>query len=651
MTLKNWPARTQVSVEVKVSGGWPANAPVPQDLWEQFSLEYGRFKAAVEEAGRYRERLEAALRAGTPDTRGGQLWGWEKFEARMAARLQEIRQVHAARLQEAQLAIAEAERALGPAVLPFTQWPPYTPPSAPPGGVTLGWIDLETQDSRVGAAAILPLPAARGVLYQASGPELEAATGAAQALLLRLCAAFPRNQIEVTLIDPIGFGRALGRFVQLHGKAVEVTGGHVLTEPTEIEEVLGRLADRLRTAIKTGAAFGGTARDRWHILMINSFPVNFTARACDLLAQIVPSGPEAGVLPVIVMDTAARAFRDPNTAALERACLVLAGAEGRFAWRGHPELGDVRLDLDRPPDDLQEFIHAIGTAPPGLQAPGAGGGDPAEALQRHAAALAACRDAGAAFRREVQELYDYWRSTEYYNEIGKEWNDLCAVDGTVEELVKTLPWPPAPQVFTGGLAAARSADEGFVNAVAAAHQSWAELTRLHSEVQQRLAHEQWLLAADAKYRRFLLIAGVALGLMALIPPLSFLLLVPLVLAVATPLFRLQSVVRHVADFNAWVAVRANRTEALPRRLRWWLKPVFHVVTWIARTTGRFVRNEFARTGLQVVLYTVVGCLAVGVLISLAGVAVALVGMAIAALFSVVLMVIFVAILIGFPQSR
>ncbi|MSU37233.1 MAG: ATP-binding protein [Pedosphaera sp.] len=203
-------------------------------------------------------------------------------------------------------------------------------------------------------------------------------TGAAEAvatlnnIVFRLLSTTPAGRLSLTLFDPGALGQSFSGLMHLADYEDSSIDSRIWTQPAQIEEKLADINDHmekviqmyLRNEFETIEEYNqqaGALAEKYHLLVIAGFPVNFTDTAARRLVSIVTSGGRCGIFTLIHWD--ARQPTPPGfiAATLREKCVRIVATERGF------ELADMagpgqRLVLDPPPPSevATALLHRIG---------------------------------------------------------------------------------------------------------------------------------------------------------------------------------------------------------------------------------------------------------------------------------------------------
>ena len=218
----------------------------------------------------------------------------------------------------------------------------------------------------------LVCPAQGSILFESGKTSGEEAFSAINNIIFRLLATTPPGKLSFTIFDPVGLGQNFAALTHLADYEESSLDSRIWTQSAQFEERLAELNEHmekiiqmyLRNEYATIAEFNaeaGSVAEKYHFLVIASFPVNFTDTAARRLRNIAASGARCGVFTLIHWDQRSAVPQDFVPDELRQNSLCLTRAEGGFelsAWRAP----GLRLLLDPPPpaDLATEFLKRIG---------------------------------------------------------------------------------------------------------------------------------------------------------------------------------------------------------------------------------------------------------------------------------------------------
>jgi DNA segregation ATPase FtsK/SpoIIIE, S-DNA-T family len=287
--------------------------------------------------------------------------------------------------------IADANESVSNLIRPWDDpaWDEWEPPQEFRNAVPFGRIEvaLETlagvrmQESGLelpGPAAFqLPLtlvyPHEGSILLETKSGDQEALVMAVlNNILFRLLAVTPADKVSLTVLDPVGLGQNFAGLMHLADYEGSHLDSRIWTQPGQIEERLAELNEHmekviqmyLRNEYETIAEYNaqaGVIAEKYHVLIIAGFPVNFSDTAARRLLNIAASGARCGVYTLIHWDRRHALPHDfvPDNLRRNSVCLVADNQGFRVAERHVP---GTRLVFDPPPAPgvMTAFLHRVG---------------------------------------------------------------------------------------------------------------------------------------------------------------------------------------------------------------------------------------------------------------------------------------------------
>jgi S-DNA-T family DNA segregation ATPase FtsK/SpoIIIE len=269
-----------------------------------------------------------------------------------------------------------------------SQWKNWTPPAAFQNAAKFGrlegnvekYIGTLPKDSRLkwfGPATVtaplsLVFPAEGSILFESGKTSGDEAFGVINNIIFRLLATTPPGKLTFTIFDPVGLGQNFAALTHLADYEESSISSRIWTQSAQFEEKLAELNEHmekiiqmyLRNEYATIAEYNaqaGSVAEKYHFLVIASFPVNFTDVAAKRLRNIAASGARCGVYTLIHWDQRNNVPQEfvPDELRKNSACLLRGDNGFEFAnWRGP----GLRLLLDAPPTDdfATGFLQRVG---------------------------------------------------------------------------------------------------------------------------------------------------------------------------------------------------------------------------------------------------------------------------------------------------
>ena len=218
----------------------------------------------------------------------------------------------------------------------------------------------------------LAFPRLGSILFETNGAGGDEAANAINNLIFRLLATTPPGKLNFTIFDPVGLGQNFAGLMHLADYEAGQINSRIWTQQAQFEEKLAELSEHMEKVIQMYLrneyatiteynAQAGTIAEKYHILVVASFPVNFSDTATRRLRNIAASGARCGVFTFIHWDQRNAAPPDFVPDELRKNSVRLVRGEHGFElanWK-HP---GARLLLDAPPSPefATEFLKQVG---------------------------------------------------------------------------------------------------------------------------------------------------------------------------------------------------------------------------------------------------------------------------------------------------
>ncbi len=218
----------------------------------------------------------------------------------------------------------------------------------------------------------LVCPEQGSILFESGKTSGDEAFSAINNIIFRFLSTTPPGKLSFTIFDPVGLGQNFAALTHLADYEESSINSRIWTQSAQFEEKLAELNEHmekiiqmyLRNEYATIAEYNaeaGSVAEKYHFLVIASFPVNFTDTAARRLRNIAASGARCGVYTLIHWDQRNAVPQDfvPDELRKNSVCLTRTDFGFELAdWR-RPGL---RLLLDPPPpaDFATEFLQRVG---------------------------------------------------------------------------------------------------------------------------------------------------------------------------------------------------------------------------------------------------------------------------------------------------
>ena len=206
---------------------------------------------------------------------------------------------------------------------------------------------------------LLTYPCQGSILFETTETVNDEVVESVNNIIYRLLSTTPPGKLTFTIIDPIGLGQSFAGLMHLSDFSQSCINGRIWTQTQQIEEKLAELNEHMEKVIQmylrneyaTIAEYNaqaGVIAEKYHILVIAGFPVNFSEAAARCLLNIAASGPRCGVYMLVHWDHRHAAPHDFVPDELRKNNVRIIGAESGFAvadW----DVPGARLVLEAAP--------------------------------------------------------------------------------------------------------------------------------------------------------------------------------------------------------------------------------------------------------------------------------------------------------------
>ncbi|GAB3855625.1 TerD family protein [Dactylosporangium cerinum] len=220
------------------------------------------------------------------------------------------------------------------------RWRDWRLPATMTAGIRVGDVHVpESPELRI--PLLFRLPLMRPLWIDTTGADKAAAQAMARSVVVRLLAAHPPGQLNVSVVDLAG-GGAAARAYDLGGGPGGMTSVPVAATPQALGDMLEQLVERVdlvQMAIRAGA-MGSPYEDidgGRRLLVLHDFPYGFDDSAFNRLQYLLHEGPEAGVHVLMVADPQDSSTLGPMVGAVWRSMArlpVLSGDHMGDPWVG-----------------------------------------------------------------------------------------------------------------------------------------------------------------------------------------------------------------------------------------------------------------------------------------------------------------------------
>jgi hypothetical protein len=240
-------------------------------------------------------------------------------------------------------------------------------PAAPGAGAL-----PEQIPGKLSAPLALAFPRLGSILFETNGAGGDEACAAINNLIFRLLATTPPGKLNFTIFDPVGLGQNFAGLMHLADYEAGQINSRIWTQQNQFEEKLAELSEHMEKVIQMYLrneyatiteynAQAGSIAEKYHILVVASFPVNFSDTAARRLRNIAASGARCGVFTFIHWDQRNAAPPDFVPDELRKNSVRLVRGERGFEL-AHGKFPGARLRLDAPPSPefATEFLKQVG---------------------------------------------------------------------------------------------------------------------------------------------------------------------------------------------------------------------------------------------------------------------------------------------------
>jgi S-DNA-T family DNA segregation ATPase FtsK/SpoIIIE len=215
-------------------------------------------------------------------------------------------------------------------------------------------------------------PRQGSILFETGKAGGDEAVSAINNIIFRLLAATPPGKLSFTIFDPVGLGQNFAALMHLADYEEGSINSRIWTQSAQFEERLAELNEHmekiiqmyLRNEYATIAEYNtqaGSVAEKYHFLVIASFPVNFSDSAARRLRNIAANGARCGVYTLVQWDQRSALPQEFVPDELRKNSVGLVRTDYGFTLAGG-RLPGVQLLLDPPPaaEFATEFLHRVG---------------------------------------------------------------------------------------------------------------------------------------------------------------------------------------------------------------------------------------------------------------------------------------------------
>jgi len=220
----------------------------------------------------------------------------------------------------------------------------------------------------------LAFPIEGSILFETNkGGEAEA-VAAINNIIFRLLSATPPGKVSFTIFDPVGLGQNFAALMHLADYEEGYINSRIWTQTTQFEEKLAELNEHMEKVIQMYLrneyatiadynAQAGSIAEKYHFLVIASFPVNFSDVAAKRPRNIAANGARCGVYLLIHWDQRNAPPNDFVPDEMRKNSVRLVRSENDFYLANWREPGvQIVLDPAPRPEFATQFLNEVGAS-------------------------------------------------------------------------------------------------------------------------------------------------------------------------------------------------------------------------------------------------------------------------------------------------
>jgi ABC-type multidrug transport system fused ATPase/permease subunit len=226
--------------------------------------------------------------------------------------------------------------------------------------------------SRFSVPLSLVYPQQGSILFETGKTGGHDAVAAINNVIFRLLSTTPPGKLTFTIFDPVGLGQNFAALMHLADYEESYINSRIWTQTAQFEEKLAELNEHMEKVIQMYLrndyatiseynAEAGSIAEKYHFLVIASFPVNFSETAARRLRNIAASGARCGVYTLIQWDQRQAPPQEFVPDELRKNSVCLTHNENGFRlslW--HPPGTKLLLDPPPAPEIATRFLHQMG---------------------------------------------------------------------------------------------------------------------------------------------------------------------------------------------------------------------------------------------------------------------------------------------------
>ncbi len=228
------------------------------------------------------------------------------------------------------------------------------------------------QPATLSVPLLLAYPQEGSILFEANKSGGDEAVAAINNIIFRLLSTTPPGKLSFTIFDPVGLGQNFAGLMHLADFEQSHINSRIWTQTAQIEEKLAELNEHmekviqmyLRNEYETIAEYNakaGTIAEKYHFLVVASFPANFSDTAARRLRNIAASGARCGVYTLVHWDQRLPLPQDFVPDELRKNSVCLVRGEKSFELAGKRMPGTSLLLQKPPPAEFAtDFLRRVG---------------------------------------------------------------------------------------------------------------------------------------------------------------------------------------------------------------------------------------------------------------------------------------------------
>ncbi|HXE42313.1 MAG TPA: FtsK/SpoIIIE domain-containing protein, partial [Candidatus Baltobacteraceae bacterium] len=231
---------------------------------------------------------------------------------------------------------------------------------------------LQLPETKFSAPLALTYPQQGSILFETNKGGENQAVAAINNIIFRLLSTTPPGKASFTIFDPVGLGQNFAALMHLADYEEGAINSRIWTQTTQFEEKLAELNEHMEKVIQmylrneyaTIAEYNaraGSIAEKYHFLVIASFPVNFSDVAAKRLRNIAANGARCGVYVLMHWDQRQPPPNDFVPDELRKNSVrILRGENNFYLANWHPAGTKLNLDTPPSPEFATKFLHDIG---------------------------------------------------------------------------------------------------------------------------------------------------------------------------------------------------------------------------------------------------------------------------------------------------